>query len=78
METMKAKRTQLSDQVRQAIDGSGESRYAICKATGLDPTALSRFMSGERGISTTMLDTLADYLELDIVSRRRTSKARLK
>lgn len=68
----------ISNQLRDIIEASGESRYEIAKQTGIDQSALSRFMSGERGLSMTVLDTLADYLELDIVSRRRTVKARLK
>lgn len=68
----------ISNQLRDIIEASGESRYEIAKQTGIDQSALSRFMSGERGLSMTALDTLADYLELDIVSRRRTVKARLK
>jgi transcriptional regulator with XRE-family HTH domain len=69
--TTKAKRLKLSDQVRQVIEDCGETRYAICKATGLDNATLSRFMSAERGLSTTALDTLAEYLELSIVSIRK-------
>ena len=64
----KTKRMKLSDQVRQAIEECGETRYAICKATGLDPATLCRFVSGERGLSTTALDTVAEYLELSISS----------
>jgi transcriptional regulator with XRE-family HTH domain len=56
----------LSDQVRQAIAGCGLSRYAISKATGISQATLSRFAAGERGLTTTALDTLADFLDLDI------------
>jgi transcriptional regulator with XRE-family HTH domain len=66
---MARKRTQrksLSDQVRLAIDTCGMSRYAIAKATGISQPTLSRFMSGERGLTTTALDTLADFLALNI------------
>ena len=72
----KTKRPKLSDQVRRAIEDSGETRYAICKATGLDNATLCRFMSGERGLSTTALDTLAEYLELSIVSSRKPAKGK--
>ena len=72
----KTKRPKLSDQVRRAIEDSGETRYAICKATGLDNATLCRFMSGERGLSTTALDTVAEYLELSIVSSRKPTKGK--
>jgi hypothetical protein len=78
MLTKTTSRTKLSDQVRQAIEECGETRYAICKATGLDNATLCRFISGERGLSMNALDTVAEYLELDIVRRRRTSKVRAK
>ena len=74
--TTKARRPKLSDQVRQAIEDCGETRYRICKATGLDNATLSRFMSAERGLSTTALDTVAEYLELSIVSSRKPTKGK--
>ena len=64
----KTKRLKLTEQVRQAIDACGETRYRICKNTGLAPTALCRFQSGERGLSMESLDTLAEYLGLSIVT----------
>ncbi len=57
----------LSDQVRQAIDDCGLTRYRIAKETGIHQETLCRFMSGERGLTTTALDTLADFLKLNIV-----------
>jgi len=62
-------RTKLSDQIRQAIDASGVSRYAICKQIGLDQALLSRFMQGRSGLSVQTLDALADVLGLDLVAR---------
>ena len=70
MAKKKPTREKLTDQVRQAIEDCDETRYAICKATGLDNATLCRFVSGERGLSMEALDTLAEYLELDIVCRR--------
>lgn len=70
----KAKRLNLTDQVRKAIAESGETQYRICQNTGLDKTAIFRFMSGERGLSMEALNTLGDYLELSIVSNRKAAK----
>lgn len=67
----KTKRLLLTDQVRKAIADSGETQYRICQNTGLDKTAIFRFMSGERGLSMEALNTLGDYLELSIVSSRK-------
>jgi transcriptional regulator with XRE-family HTH domain len=70
----KAKRLLLTDQIRKAIADSGETQYRICQNTGLDKTAIFRFMSGERGLSMEALNTLGDYLELSIVSNRKPVK----
>jgi transcriptional regulator with XRE-family HTH domain len=61
----------LSDQVRQAIKASGQSCYAIAKATGISESTLSRFMSGERGLPMKTLDRLGEYLELLIIQTRK-------
>lgn len=57
----------ISGAIRRAIEKSGMSRYEICKATGIDKAGMSRFMSGERGLTTASLDKLAPLLGLRIV-----------
>ena len=61
----------ILDDIREAIETSGESRYAIAKATGLSQTTLSRFVNGERGLSVDALETLADHLGLEVVLKKR-------
>jgi transcriptional regulator with XRE-family HTH domain len=56
----------LTDQVRQAIDACGLTRYRLAQFTGVSQPTLSRFMSGERGISLDALDTLAQFLQITI------------
>jgi hypothetical protein len=56
----------LSEQVRLAIDASGESRYAICKSTGIPQGQMSRFMGGTIGLSLDALDVLCAYLGLEL------------
>lgn len=65
---MTKKRVTLSDQVRQAVEESGMSRYAICKTLGLSQATMSRFMSGKGGLSMDYLDALADLLDLNITA----------
>ncbi len=63
----KRKTTKLSDQIRQAMDDSGHSRYRIAQDTGIDESALSKFVNGKRGINSETLDILGKYLGLRIV-----------
>jgi transcriptional regulator with XRE-family HTH domain len=58
----------LSDQIRAAVDTSGMSRYAICKAIELNQGAMSRFMSGKGGLAMDTLDRLAELLGLRITA----------
>ncbi len=62
----------VSQQLREAIDGSGQSRYAICKATGIPQSNMSRFMSGQSGLSMESLDTLCEFLGLELKPTGRT------
>jgi hypothetical protein len=71
---MAKQRKKLSDQIRQAVATCGKTRYQIFKATGIDQAALSRFMSGECGLEMATLDTLADYLNLNIQPLKRSGK----
>jgi transcriptional regulator with XRE-family HTH domain len=64
----------LTDQLRQAIDDSGLTRYRIAKETGISEATLSKFYLGQRGLSMEALNALGDYLELTIVSRRKPNK----
>ena len=67
----------MSEQIKQAVAESGQSQYAIGKATGISPSTLSRFVSGERGLPMKTLDRLADYLDLNITTGKgRKSKGR--
>jgi hypothetical protein len=64
---MKRKTVTLMEQVRQAIDACGKTRYRIGHDTGIDQATLCRFMSGKAGLSNPILDTLGEYLGLRIV-----------
>lgn len=68
---MRNERIKLSDQVRQAVKASGLSRYRICKTLRIAESTLSRFMSGQGGLSMEYLDALADLLELNIATEKK-------
>ena len=66
----------LADDVRTAIRESGLSRYEIAKKTGVSQSVLSRFMSGETGMTLATLERIAPLLGLEIVIRKRRKKER--
>jgi transcriptional regulator with XRE-family HTH domain len=69
---MAKRRTRLlTDQLRQAIDDSGLTRYQIAKATGIDESALAKFYNGRRGLSMDALDALGEFLRLTITLGRK-------
>jgi len=70
---MRKKHIKLSDQIRSAIESSGVTRYRIWKDTGIAESVLSRFMNGHAGLQMDTLDTLGEYLELEISQRRKKS-----
>ena len=72
---MSKKRIRFSDQIRQAVDSSGLSRYRICKEAGIDQATFSRFMSGKVGMALPTLEALADVLGLDVVAHKKTDAA---
>ncbi len=70
--SMAKKRTELlTDQLRQAIDDSGLTRYRIAKETGISESALAQFYNGHRGLSIEALNALGEYLQLKITLGRK-------
>jgi transcriptional regulator with XRE-family HTH domain len=65
---------QLTDQLRQAIDESGLTRYRIAKETGISETTLAQFYNGHRGLSMEALNALGEFLQLKITLGRKPSK----
>jgi transcriptional regulator with XRE-family HTH domain len=64
----------LTDQLRQAIDDSGFTRYEIAKATGIDESALAKFYNARRGLSMEALNALGEFLKLKITLGRKPRK----
>ena len=58
--------TTFSDQIRRAVDRSGFSRYRIWQEIDIDQALMSRFMSGQGGLSIQSLDRLAKLLGLTV------------
>ena len=58
--------SELFEQVRQLIDDSEESRYAIWRATGISQSQLSQFMAGNKGLSVDALELVLAHLGYSI------------
>ena len=63
------------DEIRKAIEVSGETRYRLWKATGISQSHLSRLMRDEAGLSVENLEHLAEALGLEIILRPAKRKA---
>jgi DNA transposition AAA+ family ATPase len=72
----KKQRLSLSDELRQAIERSGVTRYSIWQQTGIDQGSLSKFMDGERGLGLESIDKLAELLGLHIVAKPESSRSK--
>ena len=55
-------------QIRDAVNQSGMSRYSLAQASGVDEAALSRFTHG-KGLSMESLDAIGRVLGLAVVVR---------
>lgn len=73
---MSKKTLTFTECIKKLIDDSGLSRNRICVECRIDPSAMSRFMSGEREISLASLDKIAAYLGWTIVSKSKSTKGK--
>jgi len=64
----------LLNTMRDAIRNSEQSRYRISRETGIAESVLSRFMSGETGLSVETIERLANYLGLEVVVRSKRAR----
>ena len=66
---MTRKQQAFSEQLRQAIQHDGRSRYRISLNTGISQGQLSRFMHSKGGLSLRSVDRLCSCLGLTITVR---------
>ncbi len=64
----------LAESLKAAILASKQSRYAIARGAQIDHAVLRRFMSGERDIKLKTAESLAAYLDLELVKKKKRSK----
>jgi len=63
---MDKKQTKLSEEIKAAIMASGQTRYAICKATGISEATMSRFINARGWFGRETLDVLAAHLGMSV------------
>jgi len=56
----------ILEQLAKAIEDSGVTRYRISKDTGVNQSVLLRIVKGTGGCNLETLDTLCDYLGLEL------------
>jgi len=68
--------TDLTESLREAIEQSGQTRYAIAQGTGISEAQLSRFVRRIQGISIENAQIIAGHLGYDIAlkPKRRVGK----
>ena len=64
----------LSEALRAAIVNSKQTRYAIARGAQIDHAVLRRFVNRERDIKLKTAESLADYLELELVKKKKKTK----
>ena len=65
-----------SDVLRDALRSSDESLRQIAKRADVDNGRLSRFVRGERGLTTDAVDRLCKALGLQLVSSKRKKRTK--
>jgi plasmid maintenance system antidote protein VapI len=60
----------LTTTIKKAIENSEQNRETIARETRIDRAVLSRFVRGEKGISLSTADKLADYFGLELKTKK--------
>jgi hypothetical protein len=63
-----ATKKRFEEQLRDAINGSGLSRYAICKEIGLPESTMSHFMAGNCGLSVESINRICELIGARLVA----------
>lgn len=64
----------VSDQLVATIEARRLTGYAVATAAGVAPSVVSRFLSGQRGLSLDTFDALCAALGLELRETRRGKK----
>jgi transcriptional regulator with XRE-family HTH domain len=67
---MAKKRLRFTDEIRQAVNASGLTRYRICQELSIKEAQMSRFMNGKGFLGQANLDALAELLGLHVSAEK--------
>ena len=62
---------EMNEKLIHAMKQSGKTTYEICKATGLDKGAMSRFLAGTTDLRLESANKLADFLGLELTAKKK-------
>jgi len=65
--------SKLLDEIRRAIKASDKTRYRLSQETSIPQSQLSRFMTGETGLSIEAMERLTAALGLEVTIRPKTA-----
>ncbi len=68
------KKQPFSEQLRQAVRASDISQAELSRRTEIAESIISRFTHTDAGVSMASIDRLCDALDLELVSRNKTTK----
>jgi transcriptional regulator with XRE-family HTH domain len=60
----------ISDELREYVEASGRSQFKLAQEAGVYPSAICRFVKGERLLDLSSVDKLAKVLGLRLVQRK--------
>ena len=63
----KRSKMSLADEIKAVMSENGVTAYRAAKDTGISEATLSRFFSGNRGLSDNAMNVLLDYLGYELV-----------
>ncbi len=61
----------ISNQLRAIIRARGLTPYAVSQAADVSPSVVTRFVNGERGLTSDSLDLICEALGLELRETRR-------
>jgi hypothetical protein len=70
--------SKILDEIRRAIEAGDKTRYRLSQETSIPQSQLSRFMTGEKGLSFDAMERLTEALGLEVVIRPKKSRKRAK